>query len=47
MNFIVTPYWTPFQRTTTSALTFIRMVGPPLVKFDPTKYFNSWLGKRT
>ncbi len=29
--------------TTVSSLLFIRLVGPPLPRFDPTRYVDSWL----
>ena len=43
MNLIITPTRASLMTKTVSALLFIRMVGPPLTYFDPTKYVDSWL----
>ncbi|KAF5281765.1 hypothetical protein FQR65_LT14560 [Abscondita terminalis] len=45
MNLIVTPDRSSLSVVTTSALLFIRIVGPPLAKFDPAPYVKSWLLK--
>lgn len=43
MNLIVTSSRSSLLIRTTSALMFIRMVGPPLTQFNPSKYLDSWL----
>ena len=43
MNLIITPTRSSLMTTTVSSLLFIRLVGPPLVRFDPTRYVDSWL----
>ncbi|XP_030046369.1 E3 SUMO-protein ligase KIAA1586-like [Microcaecilia unicolor] len=43
MNLIVTPSRSSLLVTTISALMFIKIVGPPLTQFDPTKYVQSWM----
>ncbi|KAK0048443.1 E3 SUMO-protein ligase [Biomphalaria pfeifferi] len=43
MNLIITPTRSSLMTTTVSSLLFIRLVGPPLVRFDPTRYVESWL----
>lgn len=43
MNLIVTSSRSSLLVRTTSALMFIRIVGPPLTQFNPSKYVDSWL----
>lgn len=43
MNLIVTPNRASLLTTTISGLLFIRVNGPPLRCFDPSKYVDSWL----
>lgn len=43
MNLIMTPERAALLVNTVSNLLFIRIVGPPLTSFDPTKYVKSWL----
>jgi len=43
MNLIITPTRASLMTTTVSSLLFIRLVGPPLPRFDPTRYVDSWL----
>ena len=45
MNSIVTPTRASLATTTVSSLLFIRLVGPPLRKFNPANYINSWMDK--
>jgi hypothetical protein len=40
MNLIVTPFRSSLLTKTTSAAMFIKIVGPPLSQFDPTKLLN-------
>jgi hypothetical protein len=42
MNFIVTPLRSSFTKTT-SAVMFIKIVGPHLSQFEPIKFVESWL----
>ncbi|XP_028592483.2 peroxisome biogenesis factor 2 isoform X1 [Podarcis muralis] len=43
MNLTVTSSRSSLVIRTVSSLMFIRMVGPPLTQFNPTKYVESWL----
>ncbi|XP_054834515.1 E3 SUMO-protein ligase KIAA1586-like isoform X2 [Eublepharis macularius] len=43
MNLIVTPERSSLSVKTITSLLFIRIVGPPLTVFDPTKYVKTWL----
>ncbi|KAL3875745.1 hypothetical protein ACJMK2_033665 [Sinanodonta woodiana] len=43
MNLIITPTRASLMTKTVSSLLFIRLVGPPLTFFDPSKYVDSWL----
>jgi hypothetical protein len=43
MNLIVTPFRSLLLTKTTSAVMFIKIVGPPLSQFSPTKFVESWL----
>ncbi|XP_066475289.1 E3 SUMO-protein ligase KIAA1586-like [Tiliqua scincoides] len=43
MNLIVTPTRASLKTKTISALLFIKLVGPPLRLFDPSKYVDLWL----
>jgi hypothetical protein len=43
MNFILTSTRASLSTTTVSALLFVRVVGPPLRHFSPTKYVESWI----
>ena len=43
MNLIITPTRASLMTKTVSSLLFIRLVGPSLTQFDPTKYVASWL----
>jgi hypothetical protein len=43
MNLIVTPVRSSLLTKTTSAVMFIKIVGPPQSQFDPTKSVESWL----
>ena len=43
MNLIFTPTRASLMTTTVSSLLFIRLVGPPLTRFDPARYVDSWL----
>ena len=45
MNLIITPTRASLLTKTVSTLLFIRLVGPPLTRFDPTGYVQSWLLK--
>ena len=46
MNLIITPTRASLLTKTVSALLFIRLVGPPLTRFDPSKYVDLWLLRR-
>jgi hypothetical protein len=43
MNLILTPFRSSLFTKTTSAVMFIKIVGPPLSQLDPTKFVESWL----
>ncbi|XP_015277122.1 PREDICTED: uncharacterized protein KIAA1586-like [Gekko japonicus] len=43
MNLIVTPERSSLKVKTITSLLFIRIVGPPLKLFDPTKFVRTWL----
>jgi hypothetical protein len=43
MNLIATPFRSSLFTKTTSAVMFIRIVGPPVSQFDSTKLVESWL----
>ena len=43
MNVIATPTKASLKTKTISALLFIKIVGPPLILFDPSKYVGLWL----
>jgi hypothetical protein len=43
MNLTVTPFRSLLLTKTTSVVMFIKIVGPPLSQFDPTKFVESWL----
>jgi hypothetical protein len=43
MNLILTSTRASLSTTTVSALLFVRVVGPPLRHFSPTKYVESWI----
>jgi hypothetical protein len=43
MNLIVTPFRSSLLTKITSAVMFIKTVGPPLSQFDSTKFVESWL----
>ena len=43
MNLIATPTKASLKTKTISALLFIKIVGPPLILFDPSKYVELWL----
>uniref|UniRef100_A0A8C8RJZ3 HAT C-terminal dimerisation domain-containing protein n=1 Tax=Pelusios castaneus TaxID=367368 RepID=A0A8C8RJZ3_9SAUR len=43
MNLIITSTRASLMTKTVSSLLFIRLVGPPLTFFDPSKYVDSWL----
>jgi hypothetical protein len=43
MNLIVTPLRSSLLTKTISAVLFIKIVGPPLSQFDPTKFVECWL----
>ncbi|KII67500.1 hypothetical protein RF11_11350 [Thelohanellus kitauei] len=43
MNLIMTLTRASLMTETVSSLIFIRLVGPPLTFFDPSKYVDSWL----
>ena len=43
MNLIATPSRASLLTKTISSLLFVRLVGPPLKLFDPTKYVDSWI----
>jgi hypothetical protein len=43
MSLIVTPFRSSLLTKTTSAVMFIKIVGPPVSQFDPTKFAESWL----
>ena len=43
MNLIITTTRASLMTKTASSLLFIRLVGPPLTFFDPSKYVDSWL----
>ena len=43
MNLIVTPARNSLLTQNVSSLLFIKIVGPPLDKFEPLKYVKSWL----
>ncbi|XP_015284597.1 PREDICTED: uncharacterized protein KIAA1586-like [Gekko japonicus] len=49
MNLIVTPERASLKVKTITSLLFIRLVGPPLSVFDPTKFVKTWLlqGRRS
>ena len=49
MNLIITPTRASLLTRTVSALLYIRLVGPPLRSFDPTRYVDSWIlsGRRS
>jgi len=47
MNLIAMPSRASFLTKTISSLLFVSLVGPPLKLFDPTKYVDSWILKRT
>ena len=49
MNLIITPTRASLLTRTVSALLYIRLVGPPLRRFDPTRYVDSWIlsGRRS
>lgn len=49
MNLIATPSRASLLTKTVSSLLFVRLVGPPLKQFDPTKYVDSWIlrGRRS
>lgn len=49
MNLIATPSRASLLTKTISSLLFVRLVGPPLKLFDPTKYVDSWIlrGRRS
>lgn len=42
MNTVVTPLRSQLKIENVSALMFIKMVGPPLSIWDPTKYVRKW-----
>jgi hypothetical protein len=43
MNLILTSTRASLSTITVSALLFVRVVGPPLRHFSPTKYVESWI----
>jgi len=43
ISLIATPSWASLLTKTISSPLFIRLVGPPLKLFDPTKYVDSWI----
>jgi hypothetical protein len=43
MNLTVTPARYSLSIKTIMSLLFIKIVGPPLAQFDPTKHVPSWL----
>ncbi|KII65997.1 hypothetical protein RF11_15812 [Thelohanellus kitauei] len=43
MNLIIPPIRASLMTKTVSSLIFIRLVGPPLTFFDPSKYVDWWL----
>jgi hypothetical protein len=43
MNLTVTPLRSSLLTKTTPAVLFIKIVGPSLSQFDPTKFVESWL----
>jgi hypothetical protein len=43
MNLTLTSTRASLSTTTVSALLFVRVVGPPLRHFSPTKYVESWI----
>jgi len=45
MNLIITPARNSLSTPNVSALLFVKLVGPPLSKFEPLKYVKSWLSK--
>ena len=49
MNLIATPCRASLLTKIISSLLFVRLVGPPLKLFDPTKYVDSWIlrGRRS
>ena len=49
MNLIATPSRASLLTKIISSLLFVRLVGPPLKLFDPTKYVDSWIlrGRRS
>uniref|UniRef100_A0A0E9WX86 HAT C-terminal dimerisation domain-containing protein n=1 Tax=Anguilla anguilla TaxID=7936 RepID=A0A0E9WX86_ANGAN len=46
MNPVVTPLHSQLKIENVSALMFIKMVGPPLTSWDPTKYVRKWVATR-
>ena len=45
MNLIATPTRASLKTKTILALLFIKIIGPPLILFDPSKYVELWLLK--
>lgn len=43
MNMVVSPLRSSMHTSTASDILFIRITGPPLRKFNPRKYVESWL----
>jgi hypothetical protein len=43
MNLILTSTSASLSTTTASAILVVRVVGPPLRHFSPTKYVESWI----
>jgi hypothetical protein len=43
MNLILTSTRASLSTTTVSSLLFVRVVGPPLCHFFPTKYVELWI----
>jgi hypothetical protein len=43
MNIMITSTRASLSTTTVSALLFVRVFGPPLRHFSPTKYVESWI----
>ncbi|KAJ8880713.1 hypothetical protein PR048_017183 [Dryococelus australis] len=46
MNIIVTPDRAALLTETIKNIRFIRIVGPPLTSFEPSKYVKTWLLRR-
>ena len=45
MNLIATQARNSLKIETLSALLFVKLVGPPLLNFQPSPYVKSWLAK--